>query len=55
MDIRQPDVPTAEAVSQFRMIDAEKMQHIRVKVMNGQLVFHDAIACLLYTSDAADE
>ena len=26
------------------MIDAEKMQHIRVKVMNSQLVFHDAIA-----------
>ena len=37
MDICQPDVPTAEAVSQFLMIDAEKVQHIRVKVMTVSL------------------
>ena len=52
MDICQPDVPTAEAVSQFLMIDAEKVQHIRVKVMNSQLIFHDAIA--VFVSGAID-
>ena len=44
MNIGQSYVPTTKAVSQFRVIDAEKVQHVRMEVMNGQFVLHDTVA-----------